>query len=133
MANGQPSVSAYYPWTQRPPICTRKTPVPARPPTNADRLASDDAHAPSSLDQVGRRIRAKHYSIHTDDGYVDWIRRFVLHFNKRRPGELTAAEFERFLSNLAAGWRVSAPTQNQTKSALLVLYREVLRVELDLW
>jgi len=40
------------------------------------------------LDQVRARIRVKHYSIRTEETYVDWIRRFVLHFGKRHPREL---------------------------------------------
>ncbi|MBA2592594.1 MAG: phage integrase N-terminal SAM-like domain-containing protein [Gammaproteobacteria bacterium] len=41
---------------------------------------------PRLLDQVRDRIRRKHYSIRTEQAYVDWIRRFVLHHNKRHPG-----------------------------------------------
>ncbi len=40
---------------------------------------------PRLLDQVRDRIRRKHYSIRTEHAYVDWIRRFVLHHNKRHP------------------------------------------------
>jgi hypothetical protein len=36
-------------------------------------------------DQVRDRIRLKHYSIRTVQAYVEWIRRFVLHHNKRPP------------------------------------------------
>lgn len=43
--------------------------------------------APRLLDQVRARIRVKHYSIRTEETYVDWIRRFVLHFGKRHPRE----------------------------------------------
>ena len=99
-------------------------------PSNVDRLASDP-HAPRLLDQMRAVIRAKHYSIRTEDAYVDWVRRFVLHFDKRHPRELGAQEVERFLSWLAVDGRVSASTQNQAKSALLFLYREVLRLDLD--
>jgi hypothetical protein len=37
-----------------------------------------------------------------------------------------AAEVEKFLTHLAVVGRVSASTQNQAKSALLFLYKEVL-------
>ena len=40
---------------------------------------------PRLLDHVRDRIRRKHYSIGTEETYVDWIRRFVLHHNKRHP------------------------------------------------
>ena len=53
---------------------------------------------------------------------MDWIRRFVLHHNKRHPRDMGAAEVESFLTHLAVAKRVSASTQNQAKSAVLFLY-----------
>ena len=41
-----------------------------------------------------------------------------------------AAEVEAFLTHLAAVRDVAAATQNQAKSALLFLYKEVLAIEL---
>ena len=85
---------------------------------------------PRLLDQVKARIRFKHYSIRTEEAYTDWIKRFVRHFGKRHPREMGAEEVRAFLSHLAVAGRVSASTQNQAKSALLFLYKEVLGVEL---
>ncbi|MCR4298225.1 MAG: integron integrase [Gallionella sp.] len=82
------------------------------------------------LDQVRGKIRLKHYSIRTEQAYVDWIKRFVLHFGKRHPRDLGAAEVEQFLTHLAVAGKVAASTQNQAKSALLFLYKEVLALEL---
>lgn len=82
------------------------------------------------LDQVRGKVRLKHYSIRTEQAYVDWIRRFILHFDKRHPRELGAAEVEAFLTHLAVAGKVAASTQNQAKSALLFLYKEVLEIEL---
>jgi integron integrase len=86
--------------------------------------------APRLLDQVRGKIRVKHYSIRTEQAYVDWIKRFIRHFGKRHPRELGAAEVEAFLTHLAVAGKVAASTQNQAKSALLFLYREVLGAEL---
>jgi integron integrase len=85
---------------------------------------------PKLLDQVRGKIRLKHYSIRTEQAYVDWIKRFILHFDKRHPAELGAAEVEAFLTHLAVNGKVSASTQNQAKSALLFLYKAVLEIEL---
>lgn len=85
---------------------------------------------PKLLDQVRAKIRLKHYSIRTEQAYADWIKRFILYFDKRHPKEMGAAEVEQFLSHLAVAGKVSASTQNQAKSALLFLYKEVLEVEL---
>src|SRR3989338_6130851 len=85
---------------------------------------------PKLLDQVRGKIRLKHYSIRTEQAYLDWIKRFILHFDKRHPRDLGAAEVEQFLTYLAVNGKVAASTQNQAKSALLFLYKEVLDLEL---
>ena len=61
---------------------------------------------------------------------MDWIKRFVLHFGKRHPTEMGGREVEAFLTHLAVHGKVAAATQNQAKSALLFLYREVLNQDL---
>lgn len=85
---------------------------------------------PRLLDQVRGKIRLRHYSIRTEQAYVDWIKRFVLYFDKRHPSEMGAREVEAFLTHLAVHGKVAAATQNQAKSALLFLYREVLEQDL---
>jgi integron integrase len=89
-----------------------------------------DRPEPRLLDQLRDRIRLKHYSIRTEQVYAEWVRRFVLFNGKRHPRELGQAEVEAFLTHLAVAGRVAASTQNQAKSALLFLYKEVLRAEL---
>src|SRR2546422_276583 len=81
---------------------------------------------PKLLTLVRRAIRLRHYSQHTEDAYVAWVRRFVRFAGLRHPSELGEAEVERFLSSLAEAG-VSATTQNQAASALRFLYEEVLR------
>ncbi|MEI7868021.1 MAG: integron integrase [Candidatus Methylumidiphilus sp.] len=85
---------------------------------------------PKLLDQVRDKIRLKHYSIRTEEAYVNWIKRFILFQHKRHPVEMGAAEVEAFLTHLAVEGKVAASTQNQAKAALLFLYREVLATEL---
>lgn len=91
---------------------------------------TDTTGAPRLLDQVRDRVRLKHYSIRTEQAYLDWIKRFIRHFDKRHPRDMGAVEVEAFLTHLAVEGRVAASTQNQAKSALLFLYREVLQSEL---
>ena len=94
---------------------------------------SDPASAPRPrrlLDQVRDRIRAKHCALRTGHTYVDWIKRYIVYFGKQHPATLSAGHVERFLSHLASERNVAASTQNQARSALLFLYREVLGVEL---
>ncbi len=92
--------------------------------------ATHGAHPRGLLDRVRDRIRFKHYSIRTEQAYVDWIRRFIVFHGKRHPADLGVAEVEAFLTHLAVDGEVASSTQNQAKSALLFLYREVLGIEL---
>jgi integron integrase len=89
-----------------------------------------EARKPRLLEQVRRRLRAKHYSLRTEQAYVYWIRRFIIANGKRHPRLMGAPEVEAFLSYLANDGKVSASTQNQALSAVLFLYREVLGIEL---
>jgi integron integrase len=82
------------------------------------------------LDRVRDKIRVKHYSIRTEEAYLHWVKRYVLFHGKRHPLEMSAKEVEAFLSHLAVNGKVSASTQNQAKSALLFLYKEVLELQL---
>jgi integron integrase len=94
--------------------------------------APDAPDMPKSLllDRVRDKIRVKHYSIRTETAYVDWVRRFVNFHQRRHPSELGAEHVEAFLTHLAVQRNVAASTQNQAKSALLFLYKEVLGSEL---
>jgi integron integrase len=86
--------------------------------------------SPKLLDRMRAEIRTRHYSIRTEETYVDWARRFILFHGKRHPKDMGADEVQAFLSHLAVERHVAASTQNQAKSALLFLYREVLHIEL---
>ena len=85
---------------------------------------------PRLLDRVRQTVRARHYSRRTEKAYVAWTRRYILFHGKRHPSEIGATEMSQFLSALATQGNVSASTQNQALSALLFLYRDVLRQEL---
>ena len=72
----------------------------------------------------------KHYSLRTEQAYLQWMRRYIRANGLRHPRELDESALEAFLTNLATRERVSASTQNQALSALLFLYREVLAIKL---
>jgi len=91
-----------------------------------------DGRNPKLMDRVRDAIRLKHYSIRTEKIYCDWIRRFILFHHKRHPQEMAEAELTEFLTHLAREGRVASSTQNQALSALLFLYKEVLRQEIGL-
>ncbi|HET7160156.1 MAG TPA: integron integrase [Burkholderiales bacterium] len=83
------------------------------------------------LDQLRAVIRLKHYSLRTEEAYVYWVRRFVRFCGLRHPRECGAAEVTSFLTHLANEGQVAASTQNQAKSALLFLYKDVMQIELQ--
>ncbi len=83
------------------------------------------------LDQVRERVRRLHYSIRTEEAYVDWARKVILFHGKRHPLEMGEAEIRQFLTHLAVDRQVAASTHNQAQSVLLFLYREVLNRPLE--
>jgi integrase len=52
------------------------------------------------LDQVRDAIRLKHYSIRTEEAYINWIKRYILFHKKRHPAEMGTPEVEAFLTHL---------------------------------
>jgi len=83
------------------------------------------------LARVASVIRTKHYSIRTEQAYIDWIRRFILFHGKRHPGDMGEREVVAFLTHLAVQRNVAASTQNQALNALVFMYKEVLEQPLN--
>jgi integron integrase len=82
------------------------------------------------MDQVRDVLRLKHYSLRTERSYCDWIERFIRFHHLRHPKEMGEVEVSSFLTQLAREGRVAAATQNQALSALLFLYKHVLKQEI---
>ena len=86
------------------------------------------------LDDVRRMMRLKHYSIHTERIYCDWIKQYIkFHKITDRSSLLVSpeAKVESFLSYLAIQRNVAASTQNQAMNALVYLYRHVFDQPLE--
>jgi site-specific recombinase XerD len=86
--------------------------------------------APNMLGQVRDKLRVKHCAIRTEQSYLDWIKRYIYFHDKSHPKDLGAQDVEAFLTHLAVVGKVAAAKQNQAKSALFFLYREVLEIKL---
>jgi integron integrase len=82
------------------------------------------------LDQVRYVIRKKHYSIRTEQAYINWIKRYIFFHKKRHPKDMGEKEISQYLSHLAVDRKVAASTQNQALNAIVFLYKHVLRIEL---
>ncbi|HGY56202.1 MAG TPA: integron integrase [Caldithrix abyssi] len=83
------------------------------------------------LVQMRDRLRAMHYSIRTEETYINWVRQFILFHKKRHPAEMGADEINQYLTFLAVKRRVAPSTQNQALSAILFLYKHILDDQLD--
>jgi len=71
-----------------------------------------DGRQPKLLDRVRAAVRLRHYSLRTEDCYVQWVKRFILFHGKRHPADLGAAHVEQFLTHLAVEGHVAESTQN---------------------
>jgi len=88
---------------------------------------------PKLLDEVRDVMRRRHYSIHTERLYCEWIRRYVKFHGMQSRADLAEGEpkIERFLTHLARDRDVASSTQNQAMNALVFLYKHVLKWPLD--
>ena len=91
--------------------------------------SAEPTRPPRLLDRVRAEIELRHYSRRTEEAYVGWIRRFILFHRKRHPDTMGEPEIVTFLSSLAHQRKVSSNTQSQALSAIIFLYRRVLRRE----
>ena len=75
------------------------------------------------LDEMRDLMRRRHYSIHTERTYRDWVRRYVRFHNMRSRDDLRHGEekIEAFLTHLARDRQVAASTRNQAMNALVFL------------
>lgn len=92
-------------------------------------MSSNDIHENERLvPKTERILRLKHYSIHTERSYINWIVRYIRFHGTQHPDQLGKKHIEAFLSHLATEEHVAASTQNQAFNALLFLYRHVLNI-----
>lgn len=76
-------------------------------------------------------MRLKHMSYRSEKSYLAWIRRFR-HFMQATPcGSVTETDLKSFLSFLAVEHKVSSATQKVAFNALLFLFRNVFRREIN--
>lgn len=83
------------------------------------------------IETMRSELRLLHYSRRTEEAYLSWVRRFMVHHGRRHPAQLGASDVRHFLSSLAIRHRVSAATQNQAMAAIAFLYRDVLRMPME--
>src|SRR2546426_6484741 len=92
----------------------------------------------------------KHFSIRTEQSYVDWIhpvreiyetdskpvpsshgvKRYIFFHNQRHPANMGEDEIRSFISDLASRTSVSASTQTVAQQRAAFLYRDLLKKDL---
>jgi len=76
-------------------------------------------------------IRARQYSIRTEEAYVSWLLRFILFNNRCPPSKLTQVDVARYLEYLVVKRNVAASTQAQALNALVFYYKHVVGLDLQ--
>jgi len=82
------------------------------------------------LDELRNVLREKHYSLSTEESYINWIKRYIIFHKNRSPILLGELDIRNFLNHLAVTLHVSASTQNQALNAIVFLYKRVLNKDL---
>jgi integron integrase len=75
-------------------------------------------------------LRVMHYSRRTETSYIEWVEKYAAFHQNKHPALMGAHELQAYLSHLAVNRDVSPSTQNQARSAILFLYRNVFRIDL---
>jgi integron integrase len=97
---------------------------------STESASSGAPRQPKLLDRVRSELRVRRYSIRTEQAYTGWIKRFIFFNNTQHPSELGVDEIRQFLCFLVEHDNVARSTQNQALSALLFLYKKVLKINL---
>ena len=82
----------------------------------------------ATIEAMRRELRLRRYSPRTEAAYLHWVRRYLDFHGRRHPLGLGEDELTTFMTHLASGRGVSASIQTQALSALVFLYRRVLKV-----
>ena len=94
--------------------------------SNTPRLNSIDESL--FLDQVRQTIQLKNLSKKTEQSYIYYTSDYISFHKKRPPQEMGADEIRVYLSHLVNDKNIASSTQNVALSALLFLYRQVLKI-----
>ena len=83
------------------------------------------------VQEMRKLLRVRHYARRTELAYVGWVERFLEYVKPKTADESSEFEVREFLSDLAVQGQVAASTQNQAFSALLFLFRDVLKRKIE--
>src|SRR5213593_2258888 len=75
-------------------------------------MSQSQLQPPRLLEQMRAVIRARQYSLRTEETYLGWVKRFILFHGKRHPRDMGVQEVQQFLAHLAVEGHVAASTQS---------------------
>lgn len=84
-----------------------------------------------ALEKLRKSLRLNHYSLRTEEAYLELVQRFLQHAGEVPVEQLGESQVRAFLEHLAVERQVSASSQNQAFSAVLYFFRRVLGRELE--
>ena len=113
-------------WVGRPSELRLMEPLAGPRPSESELIAERTA----LLSALRREIRTRHYSHRTEKAYAGWVGRFLCGLPRDLgPRDADVGHVRQFLTQRAFE-HCSASTQNQAFSALLFLFRDVMKKEL---
>ena len=81
---------------------------------------------PHYIEQLVKHIRLKHYSVRTEQSYLNWVMRFICFHTMTDPSTLNESDISKYLEHLVIKRRVASSTQSQALNALVFFYKVVL-------
>ncbi len=84
---------------------------------------------PQLIYSLIKEIRLRHYSIRTENAYLNWFLRYVKFHSLKDPAKLDNDSISEFLEYLVIKREVSSSTQSQALNALIFFYKHVLHRE----
>jgi integron integrase len=93
-----------------------------------------ETNVQAALEAMRSVMRTKHYAYRTEETYLDWSRRYFKYVETTDGTQghvrVTPESVKCFLTYLATKQEVGAVTQNQALCAVLLLFRDVLRMDI---
>lgn len=79
------------------------------------------------MEECRSTMSSRHLAYRTEKSYLHWIKRFIVFHSKQHPDKLAEKAVIQFLNYIAADRCCSPSTQSQALSALVFLYKYVLK------
>jgi integron integrase len=121
------------------PLADATTILPRKPSNNPSIRRTDGGRvlraiafppALKLLDRLRYAIRARQYSLRTEETYVAWVRRYILFHGKTHPSLLDGNAIAAFIEHQSVSKLASSSTIRQAMSALVFFYSNVLAIDL---